>query len=73
MRKHEDKYCPRCNELFECKPDNITQCQCFGFSFTNEEKLFIEKNYSDCLCSACLTELKNEFTAALKQLPLQKK
>jgi hypothetical protein len=72
MCKHEEKYCPRCNSLFECKPGNITQCQCFGIVFNDEEKRQVEKKYSDCLCINCLTEIKNEFSVQSKQLPLQK-
>ena len=61
MCKHENKYCPRCNSLFECKPGSITQCQCFGVIFSAEEKQQIGDNYTDCLCHTCLLELKNEF------------
>ena len=72
MCKHEEKQCPRCNLEFECKPGNITQCQCFGISFSEAEKALIENQYSDCLCHNCLLEVKNEFAKQLKQLPLQK-
>ena len=72
MNKHEDKYCPRCSQLFECKVGNITQCSCFGISFTDEEKQEIEKIYSDCLCSNCLIAIKKELAIAPKHLPLQK-
>ena len=61
MCKHEEKYCPRCNQLFECKAGNITQCQCFGLVLSDEEKQLLEKNYNDCLCRNCLIEIKNEF------------
>jgi hypothetical protein len=70
MCRHEEKQCPRCRLSFECKPGNITQCQCFGVLFSEAEKAFIEQDYSDCLCRNCLIELKNEF--AREQLPLQK-
>ena len=73
MCKHEDKYCPRCHQLFECKVGNITQCQCFGITFTDEEKKIIEKNYNDCLCSNCLTALKNEFAEQLVAVTFAKK
>jgi hypothetical protein len=57
---HEIKTCPRCNSSFECKPGNITQCQCFGLKFTEGEKAFIEERYHDCLCKSCLLQLKNQ-------------
>ncbi|HEY6502898.1 MAG TPA: cysteine-rich CWC family protein, partial [Chitinophagaceae bacterium] len=43
---------------FECKTENISDCQCNGISFTPEEKTFIEEKYNDCLCRSCLLELK---------------
>ena len=72
MCKHEEKQCPRCGVSFECKPGTITQCQCFGISFTHAEKAQIEEVYTDCLCRNCLIELKNEFAVGSKQLTLQK-
>jgi hypothetical protein len=58
MCKHEDKYCPRCNNLFECKVGNISQCQCNSIQLTEAETAFIDQQYNDCLCLACLKELK---------------
>lgn len=72
MCKHEEKQCPRCRVLFECKPGTITQCQCFGISFTPAEKIQVEEAYADCLCRNCLIEMKNEFAKGPKQLTLQK-
>ena len=71
MDKHERKNCPRCNSLFECKPGNITQCQCYGVYFTEEEKRAVESKYTDCLCIDCLLSLKNEYGEEAKRLPLQ--
>ena len=72
MYKHEEKHCPRCSLVFECKAGSIMQCQCFGISFNEEEKQLVEKEYTDCLCRNCLLEMKKEITVLLKQLPLQK-
>jgi hypothetical protein len=58
MCKHEEKSCPRCRQVFECKVGDVHQCQCFGISFNTEEKAFIESRYNDCLCRNCLLELK---------------
>ncbi|MCO4293703.1 cysteine-rich CWC family protein [Solitalea sp. MAHUQ-68] len=60
MASHEHKFCPRCKAPFECKPGSITQCQCYGISFTAEEKEIISTNFYDCLCRNCLMELKQE-------------
>jgi Cysteine-rich CWC len=60
MCRHETKSCPRCNRSFECKPGNITQCQCFGIKLTIEQKAYVELRYEDCLCRNCLSILQNE-------------
>ena len=70
MNKHEDKYCPRCKCIFECKLGNILQCQCSGISFTQQERKFLEADFTDCLCHTCLKELKNQFDKQAKELPL---
>ncbi|MEI9956337.1 MAG: cysteine-rich CWC family protein [Ferruginibacter sp.] len=61
MCLHEDKYCPRCKQSFECKVGNITQCQCYGVQLTTEERTFVDKQFNDCLCRQCLLQLKNDF------------
>jgi hypothetical protein len=60
MCQHETKNCPRCKTVFECKPGNITQCQCYGIELTAELKAYIEQRYSDCLCKSCLQYLQQE-------------
>ena len=60
MCQHETKSCPRCKKNFECKPVNITQCQCFGITLTTELKASIEQRYNDCLCIDCLLHLQQE-------------
>jgi hypothetical protein len=60
MCQHETKSCPRCKQVFECKPGNITQCQCFGIQLTLEQKVYIEQRYNDCLCRDCLQYLQQE-------------
>ncbi|WP_460559115.1 cysteine-rich CWC family protein [Ferruginibacter profundus] len=61
MSVHEDKYCPRCNKVFECKVGNITQCQCYGLPLSAEERAFINAAFSDCICRECLLQMKNDF------------
>ncbi len=60
MAPHEPIPCPRCGQPFECKPGNITECQCFGLSFTDAEKSYIEGIADNCLCRNCLLELQRE-------------
>ncbi|MBI5857817.1 MAG: cysteine-rich CWC family protein [Sphingobacteriales bacterium] len=60
MSQHEIKSCPRCSKLFECKPGNITQCQCYGPTLSAEQQAYIEQRYNDCLCHECLLYLSDE-------------
>lgn len=62
MCKHEINKCPRCGHLFECKPGNITQCQCYSITLTEEQRVYIEQRYDDCLCGNCLEYLSNELS-----------
>ncbi|MBS1760493.1 MAG: cysteine-rich CWC family protein [Bacteroidetes bacterium] len=57
---HETKTCSRCGAGFECKPGNITQCQCFNLPLSDEQKAYIEMRYNDCLCRNCLIHLSSE-------------
>lgn len=61
MCKHEEKHCPRCQLVFECKPGSITQCQCSGIQLTVEESAFVGAKYDDCLCINCLRDLKQKY------------
>ena len=61
MSLHETKYCPRCSKPFECKPGNITQCQCFGVPISLYDLELIKDAYEDCLCRDCLLELNDKF------------
>jgi len=60
MPQHEEKTCPKCNAVFECKAGNFTQCQCFGIKLTEEQKAYIAGQYEDCLCRNCLNNLSIE-------------
>ena len=60
MPTHEIKDCPRCKGNFECKPGNITECQCYGLTFSESEKEYIAATYDDCLCRNCLNSIKYE-------------
>ena len=60
MCNHESHKCPRCGNAFACKPGNITQCQCFGIVISEEQRAFMDKKYTDCLCRDCLVYLQLE-------------
>lgn len=59
---HENKYCERCGNVFECKVGSIGICQCSIIVLTLEEQSFIDSKYSDCLCIECLHEMKKKYS-----------
>ncbi len=72
MPLHEQKNCPRCNKLFECKVGDIGRCQCSGILLSTEMKLFIEIKYNDCICINCLQALKNKYIFLKRNIFLSK-
>lgn len=61
MPLHEQKNCPRCNQLFECKVGDIAHCQCSAVQLSLEVHMFIDSKYHDCLCLSCLQNLNNKY------------
>jgi len=61
MRKHEQKRCPRCQALFECKSGSIQLCQCQTVYLTQEHLDYVSEQYTDCLCAACLKVVRAEY------------
>ncbi len=55
------KNCQKCSITFECNVEDIANCQCMSFRIEKAESDYILKNYSDCLCSDCLTILKKDY------------
>lgn len=48
------KICPKCNVEFECKADDIENCDCSKINLEKESLIKIEKMYDGCLCGECL-------------------
>lgn len=61
MLKYEEKKCERCNNLFECKAEQITQCHCNALQLSIAERKFISLEYKDCLCNSCLKDMKANY------------
>lgn len=59
----EAKQCERCGQHFECKPQNITECQCYGLELSDAARQTIAEQYTDCLCRNCLLEISKETTS----------
>ena len=61
MPGHEEKTCPRCQRVFECKSGSILLCQCQTVLLSPEQLEYIAGKYQDCLCSNCLLEIRSEY------------
>ncbi|WP_126243750.1 cysteine-rich CWC family protein [Chitinophaga rhizosphaerae] len=61
MCEHEQKHCPKCNASFECKVGSILLCQCTAVTLSQDERDFIAAQYADCLCAACLKDMKSSY------------
>ncbi|MBD1262736.1 cysteine-rich CWC family protein [Maribacter polysiphoniae] len=61
MNKHEEKNCPRCNTVFECKVGSILLCQCTTVTLNEEERTYMREQFSDCLCAPCMQAVKAEY------------
>lgn len=74
MHKHEEKYCPRRNVLFECRAGDMYHCQCYTVTLSDAAKLFLEKtSYDDCFCKNCLIQIEQMIQFSLQHsFPKQK-
>lgn len=61
------KTCSRCASAFTCRPDDIAHCDCTAVPLTEKETRFISVQYRDCVCNACLYELKQIYACGEKQ------
>lgn len=53
------KKCAKCLSEFECKADDIKNCDCNKVVLTPEIKTFLQTNYDNCLCNNCLLQFEN--------------
>ena len=73
MEKADYNYCPKCGTPFECKWEDILNCQCNTVSLPAETVRFLEKHYESCLCENCLSGIGEAVALAEKHdFPSQK-
>ncbi len=48
------KQCPRCGADFECKVDDLRNCDCVAVKVSLPVLKSLQKEYEDCLCPNCL-------------------
>jgi hypothetical protein len=61
MSELEHKTCPRCHTTIECRVDAIDLCQCSAVKINDKEREFISDHFEDCLCAACMKDMKEEY------------
>ncbi|WP_312312027.1 cysteine-rich CWC family protein [Empedobacter brevis] len=49
--------CSRCNEIIECKVNEIENCNCSKIELKRETIEFLKKTHYSCLCNNCLSQL----------------
>lgn len=59
--KEQPAHCPRCAKKFECRPNDISSCDCSKIDLSKEEYRFVSARFRDCVCNSCLMELKEEY------------
>ena len=52
-----DKICPRCNQSFVCRNDNILECWCLMESISVSVRAYLARNFTGCLCSLCIDDI----------------
>lgn len=58
MNKPIIKNCQRCGSVFECKVQDVKNCQCYGINLNENQKNYIKETFGDCLCRKCLEDIK---------------
>jgi hypothetical protein len=57
------KQCPRCGADFECKVDDLRNCDCVAVKVSLPVLKTLQSRYEDCLCPNCLREIAKTETA----------
>ncbi len=48
--------CSKCGAVFTCKSLEV-KCWCNNYQLTTEQIADLKKNYDNCLCEKCLSEI----------------
>lgn len=56
------KTCPRCGRPFECRHDDIRNCECSRIALSAKVRAYLKAHFQDrCICKTCLTEIVKQF------------
>jgi hypothetical protein len=58
-----EKTCPRCKSRFDCRHDDVLSCHCLTVALDARQLAYIDEHYDDCLCNACLCDMRDSFYA----------
>lgn len=58
-----EKTCQRCGNSFECRNDDILNCECATVPLSAQARRYMDERYTDCLCTSCLHEISEAFPA----------
>ena len=73
MHNQEEKYCPKCNNAFICRSENIAKCPCNAVNLSKSTVQFLKTTFYDCLCKNCLEKIdQSRKTLKFYQFPTQK-
>ncbi|MFT3932836.1 MAG: cysteine-rich CWC family protein [Chitinophagaceae bacterium] len=63
MHTASNKTCPRCQQIFECRANDIANCQCSKVQLAPATREWLAKHYKDCLCANCLRAIQEEIVS----------
>ena len=57
MKKDNISTCQRCQSIFECKANDIANCQCATFIISEATQQYLSTTDYGCLCKKCIIEI----------------
>lgn len=61
-----ETFCPNCNDSFVCRKDDITKCQCYAVSLSDQARELLARSSRACLCRSCLEKIESEISTVPK-------
>ncbi len=58
-----EKICQSCKKIFECKVDDIENCDCNSIQLNSGAIEKIKKEFESCLCFDCLKQYEKLLTS----------
>lgn len=55
-----EKICDICGKVFRCNAAAIADCACNSIPLSAQTRLYLQANYTDCICPDCLGQLNTQ-------------